>query len=134
MNLFSRFKAASGADDDAIEQIIAACKRHAAGEADVLLDTAIAGGRLAELAGTLNEIFAAANTHGTDDRIGATLDHVRRVRLAMEKLFHEPQLCSAMGESARRRFETLFTADRMGEQYYALYRELTEQTGTKALQ
>ena len=81
MNLFSRSKASSGAARDTIEQMIEACRRHAAGES-VSLDTEADNRPLSELACVLNEIFAAADARdaGTDERIGRTVDHVKKVR------------------------------------------------------
>jgi rhamnosyl/mannosyltransferase len=49
---------------------------------------------------------------------------VQALRRAMDRLYHNPELCEAMGKAARSRFESMFTADRMGEHYYRLYREL----------
>lgn len=48
------------------------------------------------------------------------------LRRAMERLQGDDNLCAAMGAAARRRFEALFTADRMGAAYVRLYRELAE--------
>jgi len=46
------------------------------------------------------------------------------LRRAMEQLHGDDALCAAMGANARRRFERLFTAGRMGEQYFRLYTEV----------
>lgn len=51
------------------------------------------------------------------------------LRRAMEQLQADDDLCAAMGAAARRRFEALFTADRMGAAYFRLYRELAEAPG-----
>lgn len=48
------------------------------------------------------------------------------LRAAMERLHGDELLCAAMGRAARKRFEQLFTADRMGEQYCSLYREVLD--------
>lgn len=48
------------------------------------------------------------------------------LRMAMEQLSSDDALCATMGGAARRRFEALFTADRMGEAYFQLYREIAE--------
>lgn len=46
------------------------------------------------------------------------------LRAAMERLHGDDRFCAALGTAARRRFKQLFTADRMGEQYCSLYREV----------
>lgn len=46
------------------------------------------------------------------------------LRLAMDRLHADAGLCAAMGAAARQRFETLFTAERMGAEYFRLYQEL----------
>jgi len=51
-------------------------------------------------------------------------DDVEALRAAMRKLHDDDALCATMGRNARRRYEDLFTADRMGEAYYRLYSEL----------
>lgn len=43
---------------------------------------------------------------------------------AMTALWNDPSRCGQMGEAARRRYETLFTASAMGEAYAALYEKL----------
>lgn len=48
------------------------------------------------------------------------------LRRAMERLQADDALRAAMGAAARRRFVSLFTADKMGEDYFRLYRELAE--------
>lgn len=47
-------------------------------------------------------------------------------REAMRTLWDNPQLAAQMGLQAERRYEQLFTAERMGQQTAALYRELLE--------
>ena len=47
-----------------------------------------------------------------------------QLRQAMDRLQEDDALCQQMGNNARRRFEELFTAERMGEQYFTLYGEL----------
>jgi len=51
------------------------------------------------------------------------------LRTAMEKLHEDDALCTAMGKKSRQRYEKLFTADRMGEQYYRVYQQLLDQAG-----
>jgi methyl-accepting chemotaxis protein len=82
MNLFSRFKTSSGTDDEIIDHMIAACRRHMVGEADVSLDSGMTDGRLAELADILNDVFSggASRVDDADGRIRDTLEHVRKVR------------------------------------------------------
>jgi len=46
------------------------------------------------------------------------------LRNAMHRLMDDPVTAQAMGRAARRRFEALFTAQRMAGAYHALYREL----------
>ena len=43
---------------------------------------------------------------------------------AMAHLWSNPELCRAMGRAARERYENLFTAEKMGTGYAALYRKL----------
>lgn len=50
------------------------------------------------------------------------------LRRAMERLQTDDALRAAMGAAARRRFASLFTADRMGADYFRLYQEIA---GTK---
>ena len=45
------------------------------------------------------------------------------LREAMVRLT-EPVLANAMGEAARKRYEQLFCAPRMGREYYAVYRDV----------
>ena len=45
---------------------------------------------------------------------------VEALRAAMERLHDDDFLCTALGQNARQRYETLFTADRMGEKYFRL--------------
>lgn len=47
-------------------------------------------------------------------------------RAAMRTLWDNPPLAAQMGLQAERRYEQLFTAERMGQQIAALYRELLE--------
>lgn len=54
------------------------------------------------------------------------------LRQAMERLQTDEALRRAMGAAARRRFESLFTADKMGADYVRLYRELAESGGGRA--
>ncbi|HBI15689.1 MAG TPA: glycosyl transferase family 1 [Desulfobulbaceae bacterium] len=54
------------------------------------------------------------------------------LRRAMERLHADDALSATMGAAARRRFETLFTADRMGADYFRLYRELAESGGGRS--
>ena len=56
------------------------------------------------------------------------------LRAAMDRLHGDDALCATMGKNARQRYEKLFTADRMGEQYYRVYRELVDQKGEAATQ
>lgn len=51
------------------------------------------------------------------------------LRQAMARLQADDALRSAMGAAARRRFADLFTADRMGDEYYRLYREIAPGAG-----
>lgn len=53
-------------------------------------------------------------------------DDVDALRTAMEKLSSDNSLCKKMGRDARLRYENLFSADRMAEKYYRLYREIVE--------
>ena len=46
------------------------------------------------------------------------------LRRAMDRLHHNPDLAALMGRNARRRFEALFTGERMGTRYDAIYRKL----------
>ena len=46
------------------------------------------------------------------------------LRHAMDRLHHNPDLAGLMGRNARRRFEALFTGERMGSRYDAIYRRL----------
>jgi rhamnosyl/mannosyltransferase len=48
------------------------------------------------------------------------------LRDALHKLQDQPQVASAMGDAARRRFEELFTAQKMVRAYRDAYRELVE--------
>ena len=48
------------------------------------------------------------------------------LRRAMDILAQDTERCKRMGRNARQRYEQLFTADRMGEQYHALYRQLLD--------
>jgi rhamnosyl/mannosyltransferase len=43
---------------------------------------------------------------------------------AMQTLWTDPQLCQELGAAARHRYQTLFTADKMGAAYFELYRRL----------
>ncbi|MGW8195874.1 MAG: glycosyltransferase, partial [Desulforhopalus sp.] len=55
--------------------------------------------------------------------------NVQSLRQAMEELHKDDSLCAVMGAAARRRFESLFTADRMGDQYYRVYTEVLDRKG-----
>lgn len=46
------------------------------------------------------------------------------LRAAMDRLHHNPDLAALMGRNARRRFEALFTGERMGARYAVIYRQL----------
>ena len=46
------------------------------------------------------------------------------LRQAMDRIHDCPQMADAMGRRARQRFDQLFTGDRMGERYDAIYRSL----------
>lgn len=48
-------------------------------------------------------------------------------RAAMDRLWHDPELCARMGEHAAARYESLFTSKRMGQQMAQLYREVVAQ-------
>jgi rhamnosyl/mannosyltransferase len=54
------------------------------------------------------------------------------LRQAMERLQADEALRRAMGAAARRRFESLFTADKMGADYVRLYRELADSGEARA--
>lgn len=43
-------------------------------------------------------------------------------RAAMERLWHDPDLCQRMGQNAVERYEALFTSGRMGQQMADVYR------------
>ena len=43
------------------------------------------------------------------------------LRKAMDQLHGDPGLAEAMGTAARKRYEMLFTADKMGEDYFRIY-------------
>ncbi len=49
------------------------------------------------------------------------------LRRGMDRLHHNPDLAGLMGRNARRRFEALFTGERMGARYAAIYRRLCGQ-------
>jgi len=49
------------------------------------------------------------------------------LRAAMRRLQDDPALAAQMGARARARFESLFTAQQMGEAYLALYRKVLDQ-------
>ncbi len=51
---------------------------------------------------------------------------VPALRGAMQTLWRDPALGRRLGEGARQRFDTLFSAERMVEDYAALYRELVQ--------
>lgn len=46
------------------------------------------------------------------------------LRAAMQRLADDPAMAQSMGDAARARFETLFSARRMAQSYQAIYREL----------
>lgn len=46
------------------------------------------------------------------------------LRAAMRRLADDPAMAQSMGDAARARFETLFSARRMAQSYQAIYREL----------
>ena len=46
---------------------------------------------------------------------------------AMLTLSNDKDLCLTLGNNARARYEELFTADKMGEQYFSLYTELVKE-------
>ena len=48
-------------------------------------------------------------------------------RAAMDRLWHDPELCACMGRHAAVRYEKLFTSERMGQQMALLYREVAAQ-------
>lgn len=48
------------------------------------------------------------------------------LRGAMAKLNADDAVCAEMGRNARLRYETLFTAEKMGSHYFRLYQELLE--------
>jgi glycosyltransferase involved in cell wall biosynthesis len=48
------------------------------------------------------------------------------LRVAMQRLDADPDLCSAMGQQARARFDALFTAAQMGQAYFDLYQTILE--------
>jgi rhamnosyl/mannosyltransferase len=50
------------------------------------------------------------------------------LRAAMRKLQDDATLAATMGTRARERFESLFTAQQMGDAYLALYRQVTGRT------
>ncbi|WP_444943982.1 glycosyltransferase [Microbulbifer sp. ZKSA006] len=49
------------------------------------------------------------------------------LREAMDKLWHEPERAVEMGRAGRRRFEALFTAEKMVSSYQRLYQDVLEQ-------
>ncbi|MGH8808985.1 MAG: glycosyltransferase family 4 protein [Noviherbaspirillum sp.] len=51
-------------------------------------------------------------------------DNPMAFRAAMETMQRHPEQARAMGANARKRFEALFTADRMAASYVALYRDI----------
>jgi rhamnosyl/mannosyltransferase len=53
------------------------------------------------------------------------------LRHAMVKLWNDPELAMEMGKNAQRRFEELFTAERMTESYVELYRKVLASRGIK---
>ncbi len=46
------------------------------------------------------------------------------LRVAMEKIYHNPQLAAQFGTAARLRYEQIFTGHKMGADYAALYQQL----------
>lgn len=46
---------------------------------------------------------------------------------AMITLENDVDLCASLGKNARARYEELFTADKMGEQYFSLYTQLLQE-------
>ncbi len=55
-------------------------------------------------------------------------ENPEKFREAMEKLSADPALCEKFGKAARARYEALFTGQKMGENYAALYERVLEKT------
>lgn len=47
----------------------------------------------------------------------------------MERLYADDALCAELGGNARQRYESLFTADAMGRDYYKVYERIHEEFG-----
>ena len=52
------------------------------------------------------------------------------LRQAMNTLENDKAICITFGRNARKRYEELFTADKMGEQYFALYTKILKEAHT----
>lgn len=55
------------------------------------------------------------------------------LRSAMVTLWNDPELARRYGENAMKRFQALFTSERMAENYAALYRQLMRQHASECL-
>lgn len=65
------------------------------------------------------------NRHGETGLVVAP-DDPKALAVAMQQLSSDKSLAERLGAGARRRYEALFTGERMGQQYAALYRQLLE--------
>lgn len=59
-------------------------------------------------------------------------DDPRALREAMQRLLDHPQQAQALGAQARQRFESHFTAKRMAQAYWSLYREVIDAAAANA--
>jgi len=68
------------------------------------------------------------NRHGETGLVVAA-DEPKPLAAAMQQLSTDKALAERLGAGARQRYETVFTGERMGQQYAALYRQLLEPQG-----
>ena len=75
-----------------------------------------------------SEIGTGTSYINVDQDTGVVVppDNSDALRSAMDLLWEDPKFAAKCGESAYRRFEQLFSADRMADSYRRLYQELLE--------